>query len=426
MQPPTRALPSISVLFLTLWPALAARADDWPQWRGPNRDGIWREQGIMERFPADGLKVRWRVPIGPGISSPVVAQGRVFVTDCKLGSKEKRLAWERVHCFEEATGKPLWTHSYDVRYPDWAFPPDSDGGGPTSTPIVHGGKVYTVGALGHLFCLDALKGEVLWKKDLAEDYRVVEFSIRGSPVIEGSLLIVQMGYNGPRVGLVALDKDSGKEVWTALDGENGGYASSPVVVAAGGTRQLIVSTGKLVVSLDPATGKTYWQEPFVLFRNIPTPVCAGNRLLVNGMMFTLGTDRSAATVLWPARKPDAFLSDTTTAIVRDGLVFSHRKPDSLVCLDANTGKQLWETDKVKSTMHTLTECRDGVFLFTDKGELIRAHLSAQGYQEVGRTTLIKPTGRKQAVVYAAPAYANRHVFARNDTELICASLAAEP
>ena len=230
----------------------------------------------------------------------------------------------------------------------------------------------------------------------------------------------------PKLGIAAFEKDSGKEVWKALD--FGSYYSSPLVIAAGGKRQLIVSSGECVTSLDPATGKTYWREKFSGGRPIPSPVFAKNRLLVNGLMFALDPDKPAASVLWPERKPDAFLSDTTTAIFHGDLVLSHKRGDLLVCLDMNTGKQLWETDKVKSSMHTLTLCGDGVFVFTDKGELIWAHLNAQGYKEVSRTALIKPTTKdgKHKFVYSAPAFANRHVFARNDDELICASLAAKP
>src|SRR5712691_6877702 len=131
------------------------RADDWPQWRGPNRDNVWAETGILETFPAEGLKPRWVAKVGPGWSSPVVAKGKVYVTDSEL---MKPKAKERVHCFEEQTGKPLWTHSYDVIYPDWAFPER----GPTATPIVQGGKLYTLGNKGDLCCLDALNGDLVW------------------------------------------------------------------------------------------------------------------------------------------------------------------------------------------------------------------------------------------------------------------------
>src|SRR5438067_257048 len=141
-------------LALSLPPCVATRADDWPQWRGPNRDGVWSETGILESFPAEGLKVRWRAPVGPGWSSPSVAEGRVYLTDSQ---SMRPKADERVLCFEETTGKRLWTHSYEVTYPDWAFP-DGPGRGPTATPLVHGGKVYTVGNKGDLFCLNAVKG----------------------------------------------------------------------------------------------------------------------------------------------------------------------------------------------------------------------------------------------------------------------------
>lgn len=422
---PGRTLPAALLALVGLGSAL--RADDWPQWRGLNRDGVWNERGILEKIPAEGLKVRWRVPVGPGFSSPVIAQGRVFVIDCELGPKELQKAKERVHCIDESTGKPLWTHAYDVNYPSWAWPPDCiPGQGPTSTPIVQGGRVYSVGALGHLVCLDAFTGKRLWVRTLAQDYGVVEFSIRGSPLIEGDLLILQTGYNKPKVGVVAFEKETGKEAWKALDENEGGYCSSPLVVEAGGRRQLIVTSERGVAALDPATGRSLWTERFT--SGIPTPVVSGNRLLVNGLMFALDAGKPAASVVWPARKPDAQLSDTTTAIFHGDLVFSHKKPDRLVCLEAATGRPLWETDQVKSSMHSLTRCGDGAFLFTDKGELIRVRLGAQGYEEAGRTALIKPTskGAKDFVLYAAPAYANRRVFARNDEELVCASLAPEP
>jgi outer membrane protein assembly factor BamB len=106
-------------LALPLLLAVVIRADDWPQWRGPNRDGVWSETGILASFRPDGLKVRWRAKVGPGWSSPVVAKGRVYLTDSEL---KKPKAKERVHCFDEKTGKSLWQFSYEVTYPDWAFP----------------------------------------------------------------------------------------------------------------------------------------------------------------------------------------------------------------------------------------------------------------------------------------------------------------
>lgn len=127
------------------------QSEDWPQFRGPNRDGVWNETGILQTFLAEGLKVRWRKPVGAGWSSPVVAQGRVFLTDAQLQKPSVR---ERIHSFEEATGQPLWTYAYDVTYPEWVWVP-SQASGPTATPIVEAGKVYALGANGHVHCLDA-------------------------------------------------------------------------------------------------------------------------------------------------------------------------------------------------------------------------------------------------------------------------------
>ncbi len=132
-------------LTLTLLLSAALRADDWPQWRGPNRDGVWGETGLLQSFPAEGLKVRWRVPAGWGFSSPVVAQGRVYLADSELA---KPKAKERLRCFDEATGQVLWTYAYDVAYEDWAFDPTQEIG-PVATPIVHGGKIYALGRVGH-------------------------------------------------------------------------------------------------------------------------------------------------------------------------------------------------------------------------------------------------------------------------------------
>lgn len=408
---------------------VAVRAEDWPQWRGPNRDGVWNETGIMESFPLGGLEISWRTPVGRGWSSPVVAQGRVYVTDVHLARPAAR---ERVLCFDEANGKLLWSHQYAAEYPDWAFDPNA--GGPRATPIFRDGRLFTLGCLGHLFCLDAIKGEVVWEKSLAKEYGVKEFSgITGSPLIEDGLLILQLCAK-PAACVVAFDKRSGKEAWKALD-DSFTY-SSPIVVTAGGRKQLIVWTQEAVTSLDPATGQTWWRE---LFRTsgdqaVSTPVFSNHRLLIAGLMLKLDEDKPAASVLWPETSAVSkrILSNTSTALLRGDYVFSAKTSGELVCLEAATGKQVWETNTVTeltngSSIH-LTPCGDAVFLFTDRGDLIRAQLTPEGYREISRARLLAPTslfgGSKRA--WTPAAYANRHVFARNDEELVCASLAAKP
>src|SRR5206468_7649140 len=137
---------------------VAARADDWPQFRGPRRDGHWNETGILESFPKEGLRICWRHSVGGGFSSPVVAQGRVFVSDVELVKPSPR---ERVHCFEEKTGKVLWVFGYKENYLEWTFVPER-GAGPTATPIVEHERIYVVGAYGYVHCLDVKTGTVIW------------------------------------------------------------------------------------------------------------------------------------------------------------------------------------------------------------------------------------------------------------------------
>jgi outer membrane protein assembly factor BamB len=414
---------ALSALLLTGW---AARAEDWPQWRGPNRDGVWNETDLLKTFPADGLKIRWRAAVGFGWSSPVVAQGRVFLTDAQLAKPNVR---ERVLCFDETTGKPLWTFAYKVTYPEWAFVP-GQGNGPTATPVVEAGCVFTVGANGHIHCLDTRTGAVIWENNLRKEYEVREMQCRPSPLIDGGRLIVFTGAK-PGASVLALDKRTGKEIWKALDDHVS--SSSPVVIEAGGQRQLIVWSDDAVTSLNPATGATWWREPMVTSGNdsIPTPVVQKNRLLISGLMLELDSKRPAATALWPTNRaaPKRLLSNTSTPMLRGDYVYSAKSSGELVCLDARTGALAWQTNTVTTlksgaSIH-LTPTPEAVLLFTEQGNLIRAQLTPAGYREESRAKLIEPTtpfgGRDCA--WSPPAFANRHVFARTEKELVCASLA---
>src|SRR6266851_5337234 len=312
----------------------ALRAEDWPQWRGPNRDGMYGETGLLQSFPAEGLKVRWRAPVGWGFSSPVVAQGRVYLADSEV---VKPKAKERVHCFDETTGKALWTHVYDVAYEDWAFNPTQEIG-PVATPIVRNDKVYTVGRLGHLFCLDARKGEVLWQRNLEKDYQVAFAPGTPSPLIDSDLLILFIG-GKPGACVIALHKDTGKEVWKALD-ESLTF-SSPIVINSGGKEQLIVWTQESVTSLDPVAGTTFWRLRLATSNEyaVSTPVFHKDRLLIGGLMLQLDPDQPAAKVLWPDSKAPSrrIFSHTSTALFRGDYLFPAKSSSQLRCLRAATG-----------------------------------------------------------------------------------------
>jgi outer membrane protein assembly factor BamB len=427
---------SIALLYLAiLAPVLGlflmvprAMATDWPQFRGPHRDGKWDETGILESFPRSGLKIRWRHPVGGGFSSPVVAQGRVFVSDVELVKPSPR---ERVHCFEEKTGKVLWVFGYQENYLEWTFVPER-GAGPTATPIVEQERIYVVGAYGYVHCLDVKSGNVIWEKQIGREYEVEEMSCRPSPLIEDTLLIVFTGAK-PGATVLALDKQTGKEVWKALADHVSN--SSPIAISSGGRRQLIVWTDNSLASLDPSNGHIYWQERMNTSNNdsVAMPVFQGNRLLVSGLMLELSGDTPAASFRWPENRVPSkrLLSNTSTPVLQGEYIFSARSSGELVCLEAATGKQLWSTNSVTTQRNgasiNITPQGSGFFLFTDEGNLIRAQLSPAGYGEISRSHLIDPTwpfnGAK--FVYAPPAFANRHVFARSEAEIVCASLEKE-
>ncbi|MBI3877941.1 MAG: PQQ-like beta-propeller repeat protein [Verrucomicrobia bacterium] len=324
----------------------------------------------------------------------------------------------------------MWTHSNEVTFPEWAFVPNAKSG-PGSTPIVEAGKVFALALTGRLWCLDASSGTVVWENDLAKNYGLAEFSgTTPSPLIEGNLLILAIG-GKPNACVVALDKNSGKEVWRALD-DHWTY-SSPAVISAGGKRQLIVWTPDAITSLDPATGKTWWREIFNTQNayGTATPVFHGDLLLFSGSMFQLDPGGMTVSNLWPqSSSPTRRVMSTTSLPVLDGdCVYSDKSHGKLVCLEARTGKQLWQADQLTDHQNGacihLTPNGDSTLIFTNEGKLIRARLTPRGCEELSRVHLLNPTydfaGRK--LVWPPPAYANRHVFARNDEELVCASLA---
>jgi outer membrane protein assembly factor BamB len=355
----------------------------------------------------------------------VVAEGRTFVFDVEM---TKPSVHERLHCFDEKSGKVLWVYAHEEQYGDWAYLPER-GAGPTATPIIEGPRIYTVGANGQTHCVDVRTGGVVWAKNIGREFQVAEMSCRPSPLIEGPLLIVVTGAK-PGASVLALDKQTGKEVWKALDDPVSN--SSPIIITSGGKRQLIVWSNSALTSLDPATGHVYWREPLVTSGNdsAATPICQNNRLLVSGLMLDVG--REHPDFLWPENRAASkrLLSNTSTPVIQGEFIYSAKGAGELVCLEAATGKQLWSTNSVTTLKNgssiNITAQAGGYFLFTDEGNLIRAQLTPAGYRELGRTHLIDstwPFGQTK-FVYAPPAFADRHVFARNEGEVVCASLEA--
>lgn len=430
-------LPSALSLATLVFVIASARADDWPQWRGPTRDGVWRETGIVERFSGPELKTQWRVEISSGYSGPTVADGRVFVTDRLVRPEQS----ERVLCFREDDGTKLWARTYPCKYSGVSYE-----AGPRASVSIDGERAYALGTMGHLFCLKTDDGSIVWQRDLNADYQIrfeqLIWGVSASPLVDGDLLILQVGGGQPDSCLVAFDKQTGEERWRALD-DRASYAA-PIIIEQAGKRVLVCWTGDNVVGLDPATGKTHWKEPFAprnMVLAVSTPIVDHDRLFVTGfydgsMMLRLGKDSLTAKQIWrriglSEKKTDALHSIISTPLFEGDYVYGVDSYGELRCLDAKNGDRLWEdltaAPNVRwGTIH-FVQNGDRTWMFNEKGELIIGQLSPQGFTEISRARLISPTtaqlGQRGGVCWSHPAFANRHVFVRNDEEMVCADLA---
>ena len=426
--------------------AIAARADDWPQWLGPRRDGVWRETGIVEKLP-ENLSYKWRTPIGGGYSGPAVVDGRVYVMDRQLAkettnpqnafSRGQIPGTERIVCLNEKDGKILWTHEYDCAYTV------SYAAGPRVTPAIDHGKVYSVGAEGDLVCLDAKNGKKAWDRNFGRDFGVKTpmWGFAGHPLVDGNKVICLVGGEGSVA--VAFDKETGKELWRALSAKEPGYAP-PMIYEFAGKRQLIVWHPESVNGLDPDTGKVFWTYPTKAIQSgmsIPTPLKSGDRLFLtsfyNGsLMLRIANDTPE--MIWESKKvsekdTDGLHSVMATPLIQDGYIYSPCSYGQFRCLKEETGERIWETFAPTSGKSerwgNAFVVKNGAraFIFSEKGDLIIAKLTPEKYDEISRAHLIDPVNRDPGrfVVWSHPAFANRCVYARNDKEIVCVSLAAE-
>ncbi|HIC58240.1 MAG TPA: pyrrolo-quinoline quinone [Acidobacteria bacterium] len=432
--------------------AAPLNAEDWAQWRGSDRLGIWTESGILESFPEDGLRVKWRAPVRSGFSGPSVADGRVFLLDWQEDPLSRTMdGTERIVAFDEQTGELLWAHEWETTY---RMLMASYAVGPRSTPTVDGDRVYAVGSTGRLFCLDVETGDVIWAKDYIEEYdtSVPTWGIASSPLVDGDKLITVVG-GEPDALVVAFDKRSGEELWRAVEivGEMG--YGQPMIYEAAGVRQLIVWHAAALVSLNPETGELYWEQEWEVGAgmSVMTPVKSGDYLLVsqfyNGsMMMRLNQDRPAATMLWKGSSRSELPNETqglhsliTTPLIIGDYIYGVGSYGELRGLDAKTGERLWMSDQMTAQARWgaafLVKHGDRYFVNNDDGFLIIAQFTPEGYVELDRTKLIEPNGSAgigagaekrfdRAINWSHPAYANQHILHRNNTELIRVSLAA--
>jgi len=437
----SRFVAAVLLLVGALTPAGLLMADDWPEWRGTGRDGVWRETGIVEQFPKEGLTVRWRTPLGSGYAGPSVASGRVFVTAFRPTGGTK--GQESLLALDQATGERLWSHSWTVDYAgiDYAS-------GPRATPTVDSERVYALGAAGDLVCLQAETGNELWRRSFARDLgaELPAWGMTSAPLIYDDLVIA-IAAGRPNAKVVAFDKLSGAERWRALSSEDSGPGySQPILVEVDETPTLIVWHAGALVALKPDNGEVLWRQEFRIRMETPiaTPVWSRPHLLVSAFfngsrLYRVGA--AGAQMVWKGSSDSETFSDGLHAlmnspVINGDYIYGICSLGQLRCLRLSTGERVWETqavtrEKARNASAFVVRNGDRYFINNDRGELIIARFGPFGYEEVSRTDLIRPTsksgGRRElgAVNWSHPAYAGRHIFARNDEEIICVSLEAE-
>ncbi|TWU26759.1 outer membrane biogenesis protein BamB [Novipirellula galeiformis] len=420
-------------------------ADDWPGWMGPSRDGVYRETGIIDAVPEEGLKVKWRTPIAGGYAGPAVADGRVFVFDYlktegeafnDAGQRANLKGQERLTALDAETGKTLWQYAYDRPY-SISYP-----AGPRCTPTVDGDLVYILGSEGDLQALRVSDGEVVWKRNLPQDLgaEVPIWGFASHPLIDGDTLYTMVGGEGQSI--VAFDKWTGEVKWKAIDG-NAGYCT-PSIIDHGGARQLIVYHPTAVTSLNPTTGSEYWSIPIApsFDMSIARPMVDGDLMYASGirsesLMIQLDRDSPKAKEVWRGEPKEAVHSANATPIFTGGVVYgTDCVQGNLIAVDAKDGSRLWSTfeatkpDEKRFIKHgtaflTRLADTDRYLIFSETGDLQMAKLTAAGFEDLGRFHVLEPTAEAfgRSVVWSHPAYAGQTAFARNDHEIVAVDLA---
>jgi outer membrane protein assembly factor BamB len=393
---------------------VAAWAQDWPQWRGPNRDGISGTLSDDKVWP-EKLKLKWKVNVGEGHSSPVVADGKIYL-HTRQGDREV------VSCLRTETGQVIWQEGYAAPYtvvPAAA----SHGKGVKSTPVVAVGRIYTFGISGILSCFNSNTGKLEWRKQFGSP----DYGTAMSPLVDRGLLIAYVGTNG-HGALTAFDAETGVEKWS-WKGDGPAYAS-PIVADLGGTRQVVTQSQNNIIGVSEATGELLWEIPFSTpyEQNIVTPVLYRETLIFSGLdngvmavkVLKRGSQWHTETV-WQTKDVGMYMS---SPVVTGDLLFglSHLKRGQFFCLDAHNGAILWTSEGRQADNAAIIEGGSVLLLLTNDAELIVLPLSLHWIWEPARKSgkAFEPL-RKYSVAdsptWAHPVILNSGILIKDATTL---------
>ncbi|HVG30616.1 MAG TPA: PQQ-binding-like beta-propeller repeat protein [Pyrinomonadaceae bacterium] len=403
-----------SFVLTILLAAFTAAARDWSQWRGVNRDGHTQELAIPAALPKT-LREEWRATVGVGHSSPVAAEGRVYEF-ARQGEEEVAMS------FDLATGKQLWRASYPVAYKmnEAAL---AHGKGPKSTPVVSNGRLYTLGITGVLSCFDAKAGKLLWRREFSKDYPATSplYGTAMSPIVLDGLLIAHVG-GQDKGALTAFDAATGTTKWQWA-GDGPAY-SSPVVATLAGARQLITYTQKSLVGVDPASGRLLWQLPAKTEydTNSVTPVVYKDTIIyarenqgLTAVRLARQGDQLAPQEVWKNPENELYMN---TPVVAGNLLFglSVKKRGQFFCLDADTGKTLWQSEGRQGENASLVDAGKYLLALTTDSTLYLLPPGAKAFEPSAQYAVAR------SPVWAHPLVAGEHIVVKDETTLASFSI----
>jgi outer membrane protein assembly factor BamB len=411
------SMTGMMVVCVVLLGACAACAQDWPQWRGPNRDGK-ANFDAPKTWPKE-LTQKWKVTVDDGVATPALVGDRLYVFT-RQGEKEV------VRCLAAADGKEIWSDSYEsagFKGPDGGFQ------GPRSSPTVADGKVVTLGAIGILSCYDAATGKKLWRKEDSRD-SVPRFHVSSSPIVVDGLCIAQLGGKygkGAVVGaVVAYDLATGEEKWK-VSGDTPGYAS-PVLLSVGGARAIVAETEQSIVAISVADGKQLWKTPYTVQKmgyNASTPIVDGQTVIYGG------SARGTKAVKFEKKDNDLSTKDLwsnmdnsvqfNSPILKNGLIFGLSNIDKLFCINAETGKTAWSAalggggggggGRMRAGYGSIVDAGSVLFALTPAGNLVVFEPSEKEFKEIAKYKVASSDA------YAYPVVSGNRVFIKDKDAL---------
>jgi outer membrane protein assembly factor BamB len=375
---------------------------DYPQWRGRNRDGSASGFAEPKVWP-EKLRLKWKVEVGEGYATPIVVGKTVYTFTRRDGA-------ETLTALEAATGKLIWRTGYPAPYKA-ADAAAKHGAGPKATPLFHNGKLFTVGISGAVSAFNAATGKLLWQKPAPAEHPY--FGMAASPIGEKDLVILHPGSYGP---LTAYDTNTGVVRWTAKG--DSAYAS-PIIVEMGGVRQIVSMTQKSVISVAVADGSPLWEHPWKWdgTDSAITPIVYGETIIVASQRAPVTAlkpvrrdGKWAVEVMWENKDVSMFMSNPV--LIRDTMFgLSERSSGQFFALDVKTGKTLWLGQPREASNTAVVKAGDLIFMLNDDAELIVARSSQTRFQPLKRYTVA------DSATWAQPAITGNRIFVKDVTSL---------